>query len=460
MIPSVVQPNVSITAPVGGSVSLECHTTADPVVAWFWLKQIPGQELNPIASTYYKEIKLKEEFLNESRFNFNVDDKKSALIFTKITPRDAAFYHCGVLLYEKLYFGGGTYLTVNDGKPVEVIQHPVLDSHHVGDSVTLHCSIFGESCSGGQSVYWLRYKPSESNSGSIYADGDKKDQCKKISMTGSTVQSCVHKVPKSLVSDETYYCSVVTCGKLFIGNGTKLIANGTYYCAAAFANVINFSNGTVLLVKGADLKPADIQQSVLGVMKPGNNVTLQCSVEAKKCEKGVQLVYWYRRSLDTIQPGMVYAQGDMNNECGNNSAASSSTQSCLYNLPKMNVSLSDAGLYYCAVVTCDEVLFGKGTMLIIKDEFNSERMQYFILIGLAVLCTVSFTINMLFCISLKRKDRTPQQFLTTNDDTARVQYRNTDDINYAALNFSTKRGQRKRTLEETTYSVPKLRDKI
>ncbi|KAK2913450.1 hypothetical protein Q8A67_001849 [Cirrhinus molitorella] len=225
MIPSVVQPNVSITAPVGGSVSLECHTTADPVVAWFWLKQIPGQELNPIASTYYKEIKLKEEFLNESRFNFNVDDKKSALIFTKITPRDAAFYHCGVLLYEKLYFGGGTYLTVNDGKPVEVIQHPVLDSHHVGDSVTLHCSIFGESCSGGQSVYWLRYKPSESNSGSIYADGDKKDQCKKISMTGSTVQSCVHKVPKSLVSDETYYCSVVTCGKLFIGNGTKLIAN-------------------------------------------------------------------------------------------------------------------------------------------------------------------------------------------------------------------------------------------
>ncbi|KAK2913449.1 hypothetical protein Q8A67_001848 [Cirrhinus molitorella] len=216
--------------------------------------------------------------------------------------------------------------------------------------------------------------------------------------------------------------------------------SGTYYCAAAFANVINFSNGTVLLVKGADLKPADIQQSVLGVMKPGNNVTLQCSVEAKKCEKGVQLVYWYRRSLDTIQPGMVYAQGDMNNECGNNSAASSSTQSCLYNLPKMNVSLSDAGLYYCAVVTCDEVLFGNGTMLIIKDEFNSERMQYFILIGLAVLCTVSFTINMLFCISLKRKDRTPQQFLTTNDDTARVQYRNTDDINYAALNFSTKRG--------------------
>lgn len=113
MIPNVFQPNVSVTAPVGGSVILECHTTADPVVAWVWLKQILGQKLNPIVSTYYQEIKLQEEFLNESRLQFKVDDKKSALIFTKISSRDAAFYHCGVLLYDKLYFGGGTYLTVN-----------------------------------------------------------------------------------------------------------------------------------------------------------------------------------------------------------------------------------------------------------------------------------------------------------------------------------------------------------
>uniref|UniRef100_A0A8C2Q2C8 Ig-like domain-containing protein n=1 Tax=Cyprinus carpio TaxID=7962 RepID=A0A8C2Q2C8_CYPCA len=208
---------------VGGSVILECHTTADLVVAWFWLKQIPGQKLNPIVSTYYQEIKLQEEFLNESRLQFKVDDKKSALIFTEINARDAAYYHCGVLLYEKLYFGGGTYLT-----PVKIIQHPVLDLHHVGDSVNLHCTIFGESCSGGQSVYWLRYKPRESHSGIIYTDGDRKDQCETISVTGSTVQSCVHKVPKSLASDEIYFCSVVTCGKLIVGNGTKLIKTLAY----------------------------------------------------------------------------------------------------------------------------------------------------------------------------------------------------------------------------------------
>ncbi|KTG32553.1 hypothetical protein cypCar_00015062 [Cyprinus carpio] len=183
---------------------------------------------------------------------------------------------------------------------------------------------------------------------------------------------------------------------------------GTYFCGVAFANIFSFSTGTVLLVKGADLKPAVIQQSVLGVIKPGSNVTLRCSVEVKMCEKGIQLVYWYRRSSETIHPGMVYTHGDMNNEY----------------------------------------------------EFNSERMPYFIIIGLAVLCTVSFTINILLCIPLRRKDRTPQQIQTTNDDTTRVQYRNTDDINYAALDLSTKRGQRKRPLEETTYSVPTLRDKI
>lgn len=86
------------------------------------------------------------------------------------------------------------------------------------------------------------------------------------------------------------------------------------------------------------------------------------------CEKGVQLVYWYRRSSDAIHPGMVYTHGDINNECGKNSVASFHTQSCLYNLPKVNVGLSDAGLYYCAVVACDEVLFGNGTTLVIEGK--------------------------------------------------------------------------------------------
>ncbi|ROL53983.1 hypothetical protein DPX16_15581 [Anabarilius grahami] len=149
----------------------------------------------------------------------------------------------------------------------------------------------------------------------------------------------------------------------------------TYFCAAALANIVSFGTGTILLVKAADLKPAVIQQPVLGAIKPGSNVTLQCSVQVKMCDKGVQLVYWFRQSSDTIHPGMIYTHGDMKNECGKNFAASTSkAQSCLYNLPKMNVGLSDAGMYYCVVVTCDEVLFGNGTTLVIEGS-KSNRIH-------------------------------------------------------------------------------------
>ncbi|XP_051514044.1 uncharacterized protein LOC127417816 [Myxocyprinus asiaticus] len=226
MIPSVFQPKVSVTAPVGGSVILECYATADPVITWVWLKQIPGQKINPIVSIFYKEIKLRGEFVNDSRLEVKVDQNISVLILTKVTSRDAAYYHCGMQLYDELYFGSGAYLTVNDANTFKVIQHPVLESHHVGDSLTLHCSIFGETCAGGQSVYWLRYEPKESYPGILYTVGDRSDQCEKNSE--SPIQNCMYTVPKrkgTFSSDETYYCGVVTCGKLVIGNGTKLNAH-------------------------------------------------------------------------------------------------------------------------------------------------------------------------------------------------------------------------------------------
>lgn len=108
-------------------------------------------------------------------------------------------------------------------------------------------------------------------------------------------------------------------------------------------------------------------------------MTLQCSVQVKMCDKGVQLVYWFRQSSDSIHSGIIYTHGDMKNECGKNVAASTSdTQSCLYNLPKMNVGLSDAGMYYCAVVTCDEILFGNGTALVIEGMCIIFEKYYFL----------------------------------------------------------------------------------
>ncbi|KAJ8337707.1 hypothetical protein SKAU_G00366730 [Synaphobranchus kaupii] len=43
-------------------------------------------------------------------------------------------------------------------------------------------------------------------------------------------------------------------------------------------------------------------------------------------------------------------------------------KSCVYNFPKRNLSLSDAGTYYCAVATCGEILFGNRTKLDFEGE--------------------------------------------------------------------------------------------
>jgi len=54
-------------------------------------------------------------------------------------------------------------------------------------------------------------------------------------------------------------------------------------------------------------------------------------------------------------------KGERNGQCKNSSE--SQTQSCVYNLLKSNISDSDAGIYYCAVAACGEILFGEGTQL-------------------------------------------------------------------------------------------------
>lgn len=98
-----------------------------------------------------------------------------------------------------------------------------------------------------------------------------------------------------------------------------------------------------------------LQQS--GTISSHGNVTLQCIIqnEQQSCG-GEHRVYWFRQGSGKSSPGIIYTQ----ESCKNSSVTASPTRSCVYNLSMRNIN---PGTYYCAVVTCGEIIFGHGINL-------------------------------------------------------------------------------------------------
>ena len=100
----------------------------------------------------------------------------------------------------------------------------------------------------------------------------------------------------------------------------------------------------------------------------GDSVTLQCSVlsdsDGHTCPTYDKL-YWFR--ADESHPSLVHVHGSTGDEC-DGSLEAHSPHRCVFNFCK-SLSSSDLGTYYCAVVTCGEILFGQGIKL--ENEGNS-----------------------------------------------------------------------------------------
>lgn len=104
------------------------------------------------------------------------------------------------------------------------------------------------------------------------------------------------------------------------------------------------------------------QQPVLESARLRDSMTLQCTVATDRCA-GEHSVYWFRHNSGESHPGIIYTHGDSSAWCKKNPKAGSPTQTCIYSLPKTNLSYADSGTYYCAVAACGEILFGNGTKL-------------------------------------------------------------------------------------------------
>uniref|UniRef100_A0A8C8FN12 Ig-like domain-containing protein n=1 Tax=Oncorhynchus tshawytscha TaxID=74940 RepID=A0A8C8FN12_ONCTS len=139
--------------------------------------------------------------------------------------------------------------------------------------------------------------------------------------------------------------------------------SATYYCVSLLAREDKFGEGTVLIVKDSGSNSMSVlQQPVSESVQPGDSVSLNCTIHTETCA-GEHSVFWFRHGSGKSHPGIIYTHGDSNDQCEKSPEAGSPTQSCVYNLPKKNLSLSDAGTYYCAMASCGAILFGNGTKL-------------------------------------------------------------------------------------------------
>uniref|UniRef100_A0A3B4CTH5 Ig-like domain-containing protein n=1 Tax=Pygocentrus nattereri TaxID=42514 RepID=A0A3B4CTH5_PYGNA len=200
---------------------------------------------------------------------------------------------------------------------------------------------------------------------------------------------------------------------------------GTYFCVKVKEYVTEFGSGILLLFPDEKSEKRNLTEVDV---KSGESVTLQCSVAPLSCS-GDHSVYWFRHGSGEPHPGIIYTRGDTDSRCTRSSETDSPTQSCVYKLPKRNLSLSDAGTYYCAVAACGQMLFGSGTNLCIKGD-NSQTV-----IALATSNVITVIVTVILAVLLL-KNQWKGSFNDHPNHTNQVA--NTDALNYAALNFAMK----------------------
>ncbi|KAL7876170.1 hypothetical protein AOLI_G00111330 [Acnodon oligacanthus] len=226
--------------------------------------------------------------------------------------------------------------------------------------------------------------------------------------------------------------------------------SATYYCAVVDYSDTALLHCTVLVLKGSSSSlSAVLQPPVSDPVELGGDTTLQCSI-LTDASAGEHSVYWFRHGSGESHPGIIYTHGIRSDECEKSSETDSPTQSCVYKLLKRNLSLSDAGTYYCAVLMCGEIIFGNGTTL----DFAEKGVLDPTLLVLATSNIISIAVVLFLCRKLhKHHHKGAAEDHTIN------QAEDTDVLNYAALSFaqssSSRRSRTKNSSDQPVYAQGK-----
>ncbi|XP_029957124.1 uncharacterized protein LOC115395637 isoform X4 [Salarias fasciatus] len=170
--------------------------------------------------------------------------------------------------------------------------------------------------------------------------------------------------------------------KQILGQRPKLISGSSKNDKNMFHESVTVS------VKGFGSNATLVNQPGSDSIQPGGFATLSCTVHPGSCD-GEHSVYWYKKSEESL-PVVFYTHGGMNDQCDSQSNA------CFYELPMENLTQTDAGMYYCAVASCGQVLFGNGTKLDFPDKVNPWVLVH--LLSWALLFTMIFSIFLAFLL--------------------------------------------------------------
>ncbi|XP_056625995.1 uncharacterized protein LOC130438192 [Triplophysa dalaica] len=309
---------------------------------------------------------------------------------------------------------------------------PVM-SVSVGDNVTLRCLILNNN---DDPVVW--YKQTSGQQPSIVAlvqmvkyvenpEFYNEFKSQKRFTIEKANKMCLLKIAKVTASDE-----------------------GMYYCGGKNYEIL-FGGGTYLNIKGLQNTQHRLNMSVLQhpasvSVHPGDTVRLMCSVLSERTSSDIRM-FWFRSDSEKSVPQIIYTY-NQSDQCEIYSA----TQNCTNNMYTDIVSQTDAGMYYCALITCGKIMFGNGTKIHVEKPVESIVIILGVLLGFCVVVIIAQA------VSYHKKSR--HNYCRENvQDIDKVhpfsQDCNAVHLHYAAPDFKegkNRRMRRKETPQDSVYN--------
>ncbi|XP_061525524.1 uncharacterized protein LOC133398014 isoform X1 [Phycodurus eques] len=240
---------------------------------------------------------------------------------------------------------------------------------------------------------------------------------------------------------------------LHISN-VRLSDTAMYYCGQSVLNVMIFDRGIFLLVRESG-RPSVLQRPTSIAVSPGGSAALNCTTHPGSSDGG-HAVYWFRKASGDSH--LLHVHSENGNEC-----EKTTESGCVYTLSRRAVARADAGTYFCAVASCGEIVFGKGTRL----DIGGEKTHTYIVLTHCLLASllVSIVFNVFLTCLLRKKGRrddlplgepTPQP--NAPEDNADDESEDAAALPYVALDFKKRQSnnRRHRCPEDSVYAGLRL----